>query len=481
MVVGEITQRTDLLVIGGGPGGYAAAFRAADLGLDVTMVDTREQPGGVCLFEGCIPSKALLFLSELIYDAARAKTMGISFDQPKIDIKGVKAWKEGITTKLAKGLSNLCTRRDIQWLKARAVFEGPDTVRLLGADVAHIKFKNAVIATGSSPLIPSGVQIKPGGNIIDSSTALEFTELPESLLVIGGGYIGLELGQVYAAMGSRVSLAVRSELLRKVDRDLVGPLERRMQEMCENIFQHATVTSLQKKEGGVDVLLTTQEGKVIEQQFDKVLIAVGRAPNTSDLGLEKAGVDVDEKGFLTVNEKQQTTISNIYAVGDVTPGPMLAHRAIRQGKVAAEVINGLPSAFDNRAIPAVVYTDPQVAWCGLSEKEATLQHIDVKITRFPWSASGRAATMGTPEGLTKLILEPETGRILGAGVVGRNAEGLIAESVLAIEMGALAEDIALSIHPHPTLSETEAEAAEIFFGSTTHFIDSQPAKTQNSD
>jgi pyruvate/2-oxoglutarate dehydrogenase complex dihydrolipoamide dehydrogenase (E3) component len=356
MVVGEITQHTDLLVIGAGPGGYAAAFKAADLGLDVTLVDTREQPGGVCLFAGCIPSKALLFLSELIFDSARAKTMGITFDRPAIDIKGIRSWQEQTIARLAKGLTDLCKKRDIQWLQARAVFEGPDTVRLTGADVAHIKFKNAIIATGSSPILPAGLQIKPGGNIADSSAALQFAELPESLLVIGGGYIGLELGQ-------------------------------------------------------------------------------------------------------------------IYAVGDVTAGPMLAHRAIRQGKVAAEVITGLPSAFDNRAIPAVVYTDPQVAWCGLSEEEATRQHIEVKITRFPWSASGRAATMGAPDGLTKLILEADTGRLLGAGLVGRNAETLVAENVLAIEMGALAEDIALSIHPHPTLSETEAEAAEIFFGRATHFTD----------
>ncbi len=470
MVVGEITQRTDLLVIGGGPGGYAAAFRAADLGLDVTMVDTREQPGGVCLFEGCIPSKALLFLSELIYDAARAKTMGVLFEHPKIDIKGIKSWKETIITRLAKGLTDLSKKRDIQWLKAQAVFEGPDTVRLLGADVAHIRFKNAIIATGSSPLSSPDSQGKPGGNIIDSSTALECKEVPESLLVIGGGYIGLELGQVYASLGSRVSLVVRSELLRKVDRDLVLPLQRRMKEICEQVYEHTTISSLQEKEEGVDVVLTSQEGKKTEQRFAKVLVAVGRSPNSADLGLEKVGVKRDEKGFLPVNEKQQTMVPNIYAVGDVTGSPMLAHRAIRQGKVAAEVINGLPSAFDNRAIPAVVYTDPQIAWCGLSEEEARREHIDVKITRFPWSASGRAATMASPDGLTKLILEAETGRILGAGIVGRNAEALIAESVLAIEMGALAEDIALSIHPHPTLSETEGEAADIFLGSATHFI-----------
>ncbi|NOQ47424.1 MAG: FAD-dependent oxidoreductase, partial [Desulfobulbaceae bacterium] len=344
MVVGEITQRTDLLVIGGGPGGYAAAFRAADLGMDVTMVDTREHPGGVCLFAGCIPSKSLLFLSELIHDAARAKTMGIFFENPRIDIKVVRAWKESVTAKLAKGLTGLCEKRDIQWLKAQAVLEGPNTARLLGSDVAHIQFKNALVATGSSPVIPPDMQIKPGGNILDSSTALELNEIPESLLVIGGGYIGLELSQVFASMGSRVSLAVRSELLRKVDRDLVRPLERRMKKICHQVYQHTAISSLQEKEDGVDVVLTSRDGKETAQQFDKVLVAVGRTPNTTDLGLEKAGVSVDEKGLIQVNEKQQTTVPHIYAVGDVTKGPMLAHRAIRQGKVAAEVIGGLPSA-----------------------------------------------------------------------------------------------------------------------------------------
>ncbi|MBU1058103.1 MAG: dihydrolipoyl dehydrogenase [Proteobacteria bacterium] len=470
MVVGEMSQRTDLLIIGGGPGGYAAAFRAADLGLDVTMVDIRAQPGGVCLFTGCIPSKALLFLSELIYDAARAKDMGLFFAQPKIDFAAIKSWKESITTRLAKGLTDLSKKRDIQWLKAQAVFEGPDTVRLFGSDVAHIRFKNAIIATGSSPFLPPPVQVKAGGNIIDSTMALELNELPESLLVIGGGYIGLELGQVYASLGSRVSLVVRSEMLRKVDRDLVLPLQRRMKEICARVYEQTTLSSLQEREDGVDVVLTSSTGVKTEERFAKVLVAVGRTPNTADLGLEKAGIERDEKGFLTVNEKQQTMVPNIYAVGDVTRGPMLAHRALRQGKVAAEVIAGLPSAFDNRAIPAVVYTDPQVAWCGLTEGEARQNHVEVKISRFPWSASGRAATMASPDGLTKLILEPDTGRLLGAGVVGRNAETLIAESVLAIEMGALAEDIALSIHPHPTLSETQGEAADIFLGSATHFI-----------
>lgn len=433
------------------------------------MIDTREQPGGVCLFEGCIPSKALLFLSELIFDAARAKAMGVVFGHPKIDLQAIRSWKESIVARLAHGLTDLSSQRDLQMFQAQALFEGPDTVRLLGADVAHIRFKDVIIATGSSPLMPLDVQGKSHGHIIDSSAALELQEVPESLLVIGGGYIGLELGQVYASLGSRVILTVRSELLRKVDRELVLPLKRRMKELCEQVHERTVVSSMQEREEGVDVVLTSQEGKKTELRVAKVLVAAGRRPNSADLGLDTIGVKRDEEGFLTVNEKQQTSVPHIYAVGDVTRGPMLAHRAIRQGKVAAEVIKGLPSAFDNRAIPAVVYTDPQVAWCGLSEEEARRNRIPVKISRFPWRASGRAATMESREGLTKLILEAETGRLLGAGIAGRNAEALIAESVLAIEMGALAEDIALSIHAHPTLSETAGEAADIFLGSATHF------------
>jgi len=469
MVVGEITQKTDLLVIGAGPGGYAAAFRAADLGLDVTLVDNRESPGGVCLFEGCIPSKVFLYLSELIHDARRAGEMGVHFNEPRFDVQEIRRWKQSVVDKLSQGLTGLTKKRNIQWLQAQAVFENSNAARLIGSDVAHIKFRHAIIATGSAPqMLPTAVM--SGKRIMDSTGALDFQDVPETLLVIGGGYIALELGQVYAAMGSKVSMVVRSKFLREVDDDLVSPLARKMNDLCEDIYLQTVVDSVKEIEDGVDVVLRGEDGKTVHKTFDRLLVAVGRVPATKELGLDKTEVEVDEKGFITVNDKQQTIDPHISAVGDVVQGPMLAHRAMRQGKVAAEVIVGMSSAYDVRAIPAVVYTDPQIAWCGLTENEAKKDTIAYEVARFPWGASGRAATMGISAGLTKLLLEPKTGRILGAGIVGRDAEALIAECVLAIEMGALAEDLALSVHPHPTLTETEGEAAEIFLGSSTHIM-----------
>ncbi|MCB2182061.1 MAG: dihydrolipoyl dehydrogenase [Desulfobulbaceae bacterium] len=470
MVVGEISLRTDLLIVGAGPGGYAAAFRAADLGLDVTLVDEREELGGVCLYEGCIPSKTLLYLSELIHDAGRVGKMGLSFSRPEIDLVALRKWKSTVVERLSAGLRGLSEKRNVQWLKARAVFESSNSVRLIGSDVAHIKFHSAIVATGSRPVIPQGIEGSPGGRIMDSTGALALEDIPPRLLIVGGGYIALELGQVYASLGSKVSLAVRSELLRGVDKDLVKPLAGRMKALCESIYLQTGIESLLENEDSVSVVLKDKDGNKIEEKFDRVLIAAGRSPVSDKLGLDNTGVKIDEKGFIEVSEEQRTAEPNIFAIGDVVKGPMLAHKAMRQGKIAAEIIAGKPSAFDVRAIPAVVYTDPQIAWCGLTENQARQQEIAVKVVRFPWSASGRATTMGLEEGMTKLILEPDTGRVLGAGIVGRGAEALIAENVLAIEMGALAEDLAFSIHPHPSLTETEAEAAEIFMGSSTHFI-----------
>ncbi len=470
MVVGEITQKTDLLIIGAGPGGYAAAFRAADLGLDVTIVDERENIGGVCLYEGCIPSKTLLYLAELIHDAERAATMGVRFNSPQLDLAALRSWKEKVVDKLSRGLAGLSDKRGVQYLKARAFFEGPKSARLIGADVAHIKFRHCIVATGSAPQTLPDFSPTPGGRIMTSTEALALADVPERLLIIGGGYIALEMGQVYAALGSKVSMAVRSEFLRGLDRDLVKPLARRMEDLCEEIHLRTVVDSLSEQEAGVEVQFKNDQGETRTEQYERILIAMGRTPYTKDLGLEKTGIKLDEKGFIIVDEKQQTAEPSIFAIGDVVAGPMLAHRAMRQGKVAAEVITGKPSAYDVRAVPAVVYTDPQIAWCGLTELEAQEQGVAVQVVRFPWGASGRATTMGISEGLTKLLLEPESGRILGAGIVGRDAEALIAECVLAIEMGALAEDLALSIHPHPSLTETEGEAAEIFLGSSTHFI-----------
>jgi len=470
MVMGELMQETELLVIGSGPGGYAAAFRAADLGLDVTMVDTARRPGGVCLFKGCIPSKTFLYLAELIHDAAKAESMGITFGKPKIDLNGLRKWKAQVIDKMADGLVNLSNRRGVQLIKGRAEFESSDTVRLQDSDVSHIKFRRAILATGSRPINFPGKNFEAGSRIMSSTGALALADIPERLLVLGGGYVGLELGTVYASLGSRVTLVeLTSQLLPGVDRDLVVPLSKKLKSIFENIYLNTKVASLDEYDSGVNVTL---EGDVEapHQTFERVLVAIGRRPATDEIGLGNTKVKLDDHGFVIVDQQLRATDEKIFAVGDVVGGMMLAHKATREGKIAAEVIAGEPSAFDVRAIPAVVYTDPQIAWCGLTEEEARRENRPIEVQRFPWKFSGRATTMGAPEGLTKIIIDPETQRILGVGITGRDTEGLISEGVLAIEMGALAEDMALSIHPHPTLSETEGEAAEIFLGTATHIL-----------
>jgi len=470
MVMGELEQESEVLVIGSGPGGYAAAFRAADLGLDVTMVDPAPRPGGVCLYKGCIPSKTFLFLAELIHDAARAEGMGITFGKPRIDLKALRDWKGKVIDSMANGLVSLSNRRGVQLLQGRAQFESSHTARIYDCEVSRIKFRHAVVASGSRPITVAGDEFKPGGRIMSSTGALALADVPQSLLVIGGGYVGLELGTVYAALGSRVCLVeLQDRLLAGVDADLVKPLHQRLNTLFKTISLQTKVVSMKADDSGVDVIL---EGKVdkAEQRFDRVLVAIGRNPRFQDIGLENTKVELDDKGFIKVDDQQRTADEHIFAVGDVVGGMMLAHKATREGKVAAEVIAGEPSAFDVRTIPAVVYTDPQIAWCGLTEETARKENIAIQVQRFPWKFSGRATTMGAPQGLTKIITDPETGRILGVGICGRDTEGLISEGVLAIEMGALAEDMALSIHPHPTLSETEGEAAELYLGSATHIL-----------
>lgn len=473
MVVGELTQETQVLVIGGGPGGYAAAFRAADLGFDVAMIDESGGPGGVCLFRGCIPSKTLLFLTELLYDAGRAGEMGIDFEPPRIDLEKLRAWRDRVVRKLADGLTTVSERRGVQVVKARATFEAPDKVRLHGSEITRFKFRHAIIATGSRPVFPPGVEVREGGRIMDSEGALSLADIPETLLVVGGGYVGLELGSVYASLGSKVTLVeANGRLLPGMDEELVRPLRRRIEQSFESILLHTRVNEMTERPDKVEVMLKDDD-REIERCFDRVLVAIGRRANTETLGLEKTKVTTDERGFIVVDEQQRTPDAHILAVGDVVGGAMLAHKAMREGRVAAEVIAGVPSAFDVRAIPAVVYTDPQVAWCGLTEEQAQAQDWKVRVTRFPWSASGRAATMGATEGLTKVVFDSVSGRVLGMGIVGRGAGEMIGEGVLAVEMGALAEDLALTMHPHPTLSETEAEVAEAFLGSATHLVPSK--------
>lgn len=470
MVMGELTQETQLLVIGGGPGGYAAAFRAADLGLEVTMIDEGSGPGGACLFRGCIPSKTLLFVTELMYDAARSEAMGIAFEPPRLDLERLRSWKDRVVDRLASGLVTLADRRGVQLVQARAEFESSERVRLHGSEIAHFKFRHAIVATGSRPAALPGVSIAGNGRIMDSTGALLLTEVPKTLLVVGGGYVGLELASVYAALGTRVTLVdVGTRLLPGLDEDLVRPLRRRVEGEFEAILTNTRVKAMRELPDHVEVALDG-EAEQPEREFDRVLVAIGRTPNTEGLNLEKTGVKLNERGFIAVDEQQRTGDQRIFAVGDVVGGATLAHKAMREGRIAAEVIAGKRSAFDVRAIPAVVYTDPQVAWCGLSEEQAGREGRQVKVSRFPWTASGRAATMGATEGLTKVVFDPESGRVLGVGIVGRGAGELIGEGVLAIEMGAVAEDMALTMHPHPTLSETEGEVAEAFLGSATHLL-----------
>jgi len=476
MVMGEFTQETEVLVVGGGPGGYAAAFRAADLGMEVTLVDMRSRPGGVCLFRGCIPSKTLLNVSELLLDARRGSEMGVSFKDVRVDLSKMRQWKNQVVDRLADGLKELCKKRGIQFVQGRAIFEDHNRVRLIEAEVSHVKFKHAVIATGSRVRSLPGVSFEGGGRVMSSTGALEIPDIPEKLLVIGGGYVGVELGSLYAALGSRVTLVeVADRLMTGADQDLVKPLLQHLEETFEGIHLRTRVKRVQEEKDHVNVTFEG-EGEGFQERFDRVLVAVGRVPHTKELGLEKADVRVDDEGFITVDEQGRTSNKQIFAVGDVVGGVMLAHKAMYEGKVAAEVIGGQSAAFDVQAIPAVVYTDPQLAWCGLTEEECRKRNMEIKVARFPWSASGRAMTLGLSRGMTKLIGDAKTGRILGMGIVGRHAGEMIAEGVLAVEMGALAEDMALSMHPHPTLSETEGEVAEAFLGMSTHIMPSGSEK-----
>lgn len=471
MVMGEATLETQVAVIGAGPGGYAAAFRAADLGMEVTMIDTEERPGGVCLFRGCIPSKTFLFLTQLIYDARRSEEMGIKFCPPEIDVERLRTWRTQVIDRLANGLVTLAKKRDVQYLRGRASFESSQAIRISGTDTIHLKFRHAILASGSHATPLPGMEFRRGGRVMSSSGALAMADIPKRLLVVGAGYVGMELGSVYASLGSEVTVVELSpEMLPGADRDLVRPLERRAKELFAAIHLETKVASLQEHDDRVDVVLEGKKVDKPEQSFDRVLVAIGRRPNSRDIGLENTQVRVSDRGFVQVDERMHTADERIWAVGDVVGGAMLAHKAMYEGKIAAEVICGLPAAFDARAIPAVVFTDPQIAWAGLLENEAKAQGRQVKVSRFPWGASGRAQSMGAGEGLTKMVLDPETGRVLGVGIVGREAGEMISEGVLAIEMGAQADDVDLSIHPHPTLSETEGEAAAAFLGRATDIL-----------
>jgi len=457
MVMGDLVTEVDVAVVGGGPGGYSAAFRCAELGLEAVVVDAGKRLGGACLYEGCIPSKALLHVAAVIGEAERAKELGLDFGEPRISLDPLRKWKsERVVGRLSRGLASVAKARGVQVIGGQAAFEDSRSLRIGGDEPQVVRFKHAIIATGSVPSRVPGLGLV-SERIMDSTAALEVPEVPERLLVIGGGYIGLELGQVYAALGSRVTVVEMTDgLLPGADRDLVQPLARRCEKLFAAIHLESTVTALGESGGAIEARIEGQE----PQLFDRVLVAVGRRAVSDGLRLETTKVRIGERGVISVDERCRTSDPHIYAVGDVTGDPMLAHRAMRQGKVAAEAIAGRPSAFDNAAVPAVVFTDPEVAWCGLMEAEARRAGLAVKVAKFSWAASGRAATIGRSDGLTKLIVDAASGRVLGAGFAGPGAGELIAEAALAIEAAMTAEDLALTIHAHPTLSESLMEAAE---------------------
>ena len=460
-----------LVVIGGGPGGYPAAFLAAELGFDVTLIDERPNPGGVCLFVGCIPSKALLHVARLIHESREAAHWGVTFGEPKIDLDKLRAWKDDkVVKKLTGGLGAMAKARKVKFLQGRARFIDNHKVEVTAADGAkqQVPFDRAILATGSRPAIPKALSV-PSDRLMDSTAALALKDVPKSLLVIGGGYIGLEMGTVYAALGSKVTVVeMLSGLLPGADRDLADVLQKQLKGYFESIHTDTRVTEMTAEKDGIAVKLLGLDFKET-RKFDKVLVAVGRVPNSHDLGLENTKVQLHERGHVKVDAQRRTDDPSIYAIGDVAGEPMLAHKATHEAAIAVRAAAGEPVAWDPACIPAVVFTDPEVAWVGVTEVEALNRNIPHKVARFPWAASGRATTLGRNDGLTKLIVEPKTHRLLGCGIVGVGAGDLIAEAALAIEMGATAGDLAATIHPHPTMSETLMEAAEVYLGHSVHY------------
>ena len=461
------TIKTDIVVLGAGPGGYTAAFYGADKGKKVIMVEQERRLGGVCLNRGCIPSKALLHASKLISEAEESGFRGIHFAKPRIDLNEMRSWKESILDKLCGGLSGLAQKRNVQVIEGRGYFEDAGTLRVETANGQQfISYDQAIIAVGSKAAMPQTFDL---GNprIMTSTEALEIEDVPASLLVVGGGYIGMELGTVYATLGSSVVVVEALDtILTGADADLARPVARRAERMFKHIRVQTKVFKMSTAGKQIRVSMETG-GEKREELYDRVLVSVGRVPNCADLGLENTKVERDERGFIRVDEQQRTAEPNIFAIGDVAGGVLLAHKAMKEGRVAIEVITGELSAFEDIIIPAVVFTDPELAWCGLTEAEAKAKSIPVEIAKFPWSASGRALSFDRTDGLTKLIIDPESERILGVGIVGAGAGELIGEAVVAIEMGATAKDMAESVHPHPTLSETISEAAEVFYGYAT--------------
>lgn len=463
-------QEAEVVVIGAGPGGYPAAFACADHGKSVVLIDQSQQLGGVCLNRGCIPSKALLHLAKLIHEARDAAHAGVTFGPPTIDINRVRQFKNDVIGKLVGGIGQLQQARGVKFIQARATFHDATTLNLTNPDgsTSQLKFQHAIIATGSSPTMPAAFNLGDP-RVMDSTGALELADIPGRLLVVGGGYIGLEMGSVYAAMGTKVVVVeMMNGLLPGADRDLVRPLQKRLEGTFDSIRLETKVAGLQATPQGIIASLQGPDGKTAVERFDRVLVSIGRRPNSANLGLENTRVQIDPKGFVVVDAKRRTAEPTISAIGDVAGEPMLAHKATREAKIVAEVLAGEPAAWDTVAIPAVVFTDPELAWCGLTETQAKENNLDVKVVRFPWAASGRAQSLARTEGLTKLICDAKTERVLGVGIVGAGAGELISEAVIAVESAAVARELADSIHPHPTLSETLMEAAEAIVSQATH-------------
>ena len=459
-----IPASAGLVIVGAGPGGYHAAFKAAELGLQVTLIDPAVNPGGVCLYRGCIPSKALLHVAKLVDETHESAAIGVKFAKPEIDVDRVRAWKDEVIGKLTGGLGQKVTQKKLTYVRGTAKLKDAHTLVVSGHDGAsgEMTFEQAILATGSRPIMLPGV--KKSDRIVNSTGALELKDVPKKLLVVGGGYIGLELGSVYASLGSAVTVVeMTNGLLPGCDRDLVSVLKRRLDPKFAAIMMETKVAKLEEKKNGVAVSFETAKGEKSVETFDRVLIAIGRRPNTEELGLENTKIAVDKRGFVPVDGQRRTVEPHIFAIGDIAGDPMLAHKAYAEAEVAADAAAGGKAVYDPRAIPAVVFTDPEIAWCGLTETEAREQGIKIKTAKLPWRGNGRTLTLGREDGMTKLIVDPETDRLLGMAVTGPGAGELIAEGVLAMEMAAVSEDLRRTIHPHPTLSETIYDAAQSLF------------------
>jgi dihydrolipoamide dehydrogenase len=460
--------KTEIVVVGAGPGGYAAAFYAADLGKKVILIEREKRLGGVCLNRGCIPSKALLYATHQIVNARESAHRGITFTEPTLDLSKLRTWKESVIEKLGGGVATLAKMRGVQVIQGRAYFEGSNKLRVeTESGQQFVEYDKAVLAVGSLAAMPKAFDL---GNprVMTSTGALEIEDIPESLLIVGGGYIGMELGFVYSALGSKVTVVeALDSILAAADADLARPVVANAKKSFKEIRLKARVTKMSTV--GKQIKVESEyNGEKLSELYDRVLVSVGRVPNSADLGLENTKVELDEKGFVKVNHHQQTGDPSIYAIGDIAGGIMLAHKAHKEARIAVENINGEETVFENVIIPAVVFTDPELAWCGLTEAEAKEKGLNYQVAKFPWSASGRALSFDRTDGVTKMIIDPETNRLIGVGICGAGAGELIAEATLAMEMGATAEDIALTVHPHPTLSETVMECAEVFFGHATH-------------